>query len=106
MKENTPRHIEKLRRTKIGCAMGVVMGLMFMLTTGMMRRSARFWKYAQTFEDKIINTDVLSDLLLLHEGDFEVLKKYAEGSIHYQEVKRLSSMLSIKINTLIKNKTT
>lgn len=87
---------------KIGCAMGLVMGLMFMLTVGMMRRSARFWKFAQAFEIKIKTTDTLEDVKTLYGDEFDQLKNFAEGSIHYQEVKRLQSMLSIKIDTLTK----
>lgn len=87
---------------KISCVMGGIMGLMYSLINHMSNQSKKFWDYAEVFDYKIHNTKALDDLEKLYTNEFEYLKTLASGSPHYQELKRLYSMLAIKIETLKK----
>ena len=81
---------------KISLAMGAIFGLMVMLMTQMMRKSVKFWAYAEVVEKLIDEATTKDQLKSLYKNEFHDLKYLAQGGPHYVECRRIYTILETK----------
>jgi hypothetical protein len=81
---------------KIGAIFGILLGLIFALGIGAMRKSDKFWSYAKIVDRLIDNAESKSKLDSIHKWEFETLRKMAQGGPHVQELKRLRTIMETK----------
>jgi hypothetical protein len=99
---NATNHINDiiLLRTYSTLGFGVFGTLFVLLTVLNLRNNKKFWNKATEVEQKLRKANSKSALKSLLEYEFDELMELSSGgTIHNQEIKRLYSMLDIKIST-------
>jgi hypothetical protein len=81
---------------KIGLTLGLIFGLMITLMTSMMRKSTKFWDLAETLEGKIDLSETKESLDNLFNNDFQTLRELGQGRPHYDETRRLYTIMKTK----------
>jgi hypothetical protein len=81
---------------RIGLMLGLIFGLMITLMVSMMRKSTKFWDLAETLEDKIDLSETKESLDDLFNNDFQKLKELGQGHPHYNEIRRLYTIMKTK----------
>jgi hypothetical protein len=81
---------------KIGLILGLIFGLMITLMTSMMRKSTKFWDLSKILEDKIDLSETKKSLDDIYNNDFQILKELGQGRPHYDEIRRLYTIMKTK----------
>jgi hypothetical protein len=81
---------------RIGLILGLILGLMITLMTSMMRKSTKFWDLSKILEDKIDLAETKKSLDDIYNNDFQILKELGQGRPHYDEIRRLYTIMKTK----------
>lgn len=81
---------------KFSLILGLILGLMFMLMISMSRKSSKYWEYAEVVEKLIEDATTKQELKNIYANEFKELRHLAQGSLHYQESKRIYAILETK----------
>jgi hypothetical protein len=81
---------------RIGLILGLILGLMITLITSMMRKSTKFWDLSKILEDKIDLAETKKSLDDIYNNDFQILKELGQGRPHYDEIRRLYTIMKTK----------
>ena len=86
---------------RISLILGLIFGLMITLMVSMMRKSTKFWDLAKILEDKIDLSETKESLDDIYNNDFQILKESGQGHPHYNEIKRLYTIMKTKYKYVI-----
>jgi hypothetical protein len=82
---------------KIGGAMGLIFGLMWLLMVSQSRSNSKFWTYAETVEKMANEAETREQLESIFNNEFQELRKLGFGQPHYAEVKKIYTILKTKV---------
>lgn len=86
-----------ITRLSIGSTvMGMLFGVLISGTIDQLRKSDKFWRYAEVVEKLIDEAESKTDLQLIFEREYEKLKKMSGGGAHSFELKRLHTIMQTK----------
>lgn len=81
---------------KISASAGVLFGLMLTLLILMSRKSDKFWTYSEEVAKLIDEAETKEALKGIYNNEFAELRKKSMGTPHYNELKRLYTILETK----------
>ena len=93
---NSINPLTTMTNIKIGLILGLIFGLMITLMTSMMRKSTKFWDLSKILEDKIDLAETKKSLDDIYNNDFQILKELGQGRPHYDEIRRLYTIMKTK----------
>lgn len=83
---------------KISTVMGILFGLIIMLSIAIMRKSQIFWEYAKVVANLIENAETKESLQLIYHNEFQELRKKCQGGPQQiTELQRLYTIMQTKI---------
>jgi hypothetical protein len=93
---NSKMLITGINCIKMGALTGILFGLMIMLMVSMMRKSQIFWDYAKEIEGLIEKAETKDELGSIWKGEFQDLRKLAQGGPHLSELTRQYTIMQTK----------
>jgi hypothetical protein len=81
---------------KLTIGLGMLFGFMGTLMTRTSRKSAIFWVKSKDLSCKINIAETKKEIEKLYYHDLNELKKISFGGSHYEEVRRLSTIMEVK----------
>lgn len=81
---------------KMGALMGLLFGLMVMLTISIIRKSTIFWDYAKEVKKLIDGVNSKDELLSIFDNQFPELRKKCQGGPQILELNRLYTIMKTK----------
>lgn len=85
-----------IRCLKVGALSGLIFGLAIMLAVLMIRKSSKFWAYAETVEEIIQKASTKEELESIFENEFQTLREMSLGRPHTQELTKLYHIMKTK----------
>jgi hypothetical protein len=95
-KSNSINPLTTVINIRIGLMLGLIFGLMITSMVSMMRKSTKFWDLAKILEDKIDLSETKEFLDDIYNNDFQILKESGQGRPHYDEIRRLYTIMKTK----------
>jgi hypothetical protein len=84
------------KNIKVGLFMGIPFGLIFMLTTSMVRKSQKFWDYSKEVQTLIDKAETKESLQSIADNEFKTLMALHQGQPHGTELTRLWTTIKTK----------
>jgi hypothetical protein len=81
---------------KLTIGLSSLFGFMGTLLTHISRKSTIFWEESKNLSCKIHIAETKKELEKLHDHDLNELKKLSFGNAHYEEVRRLLTIMMVK----------
>jgi uncharacterized protein YfkK (UPF0435 family) len=83
-------------QVKLSVSIGVLFGAIGTSLTYLSRKSGQFWDFAERLECKVEDADCKESLDLLYNTDFQVLKNMSFGHPHYEELRKIHTIIKTK----------
>jgi NADH:ubiquinone oxidoreductase subunit 6 (subunit J) len=92
-----PKKLDTLVSLKIGATSGLLFGLMLTLIISLMKKSQQFWDFAKEVDSKIKEAKPGAEIIAVYENEFSQLRKMSAGGPQNQELIRLYTIMTTKI---------